>query len=974
MDPDILPQDVLKQSQSQDECGAKKGQHGTPLGVQDQSNWKVDRSVMWQAYHVVEESGPDGISQQDLGRRLGHGKLEARTICRNLQRRGLVITILNDQGRQRVTNFVAKKFENISSSSNQFQQEKKKNDELIADNESKIKIRKDVEDKTNTEKRKRKVSIKREEEEEGRKKKKRKVLDEPDAVQEKEEIEPEKEKTEVKPDPSESNSCDTSIFMSIKSDFQLDEPNKTPQKRKPDKEAQSTYRQLRRANTIIEAVRQYKVIDDPTKLYKMIQENELKEGYQAKMDKKSLLRILSKLGKDGQIKNITVQLQLDEKTKCLHFVCEPGIDETNTVIQSAIEQAKMKFNSSRISPEPSLFGDDDRESREVTPASECGSPMVTPKKLQGKSSRRYGLQPKFVRMRELHILLFYLSRNYTGDARLDQTEILNKLKEEGRFEEGDLKELDSVTLYTKEVGWKMFIPPLREHTGWGEGWCLMCDILLRLPLSIFVKLVHVTMDVPGLNEYLAHPVKRHMLIRSLPNPIFSKLVYQRKYIFTIHEVATRLAYIGAIQFGPQKLKEKDQVFIYVNQHSSILDTTSSLSGYHQVEEGKEYTRKVYTMTSLVEVEHYWYDLWEICINTPLGESSSLSGQEITLEVMDRKPEMIAALSARQAQEAPQLDKGDIPGDGLGAGGLDSSIFAHLKRNWIWNSGTRRGERQDKITRPPFSIALLQDDRESSADLDSELLFKTVKVTTELNRAKDNRKRKGTDEPHKKDLFPKEITRRPTKYVRVLGKRKTNVERKPYYDEKDKAALRLMRKLRVDWSTREDSFLLLCRVVGNYLCANQRSQMVQYTSVRDLLHSYFKESCNKTSRACQRRMNYMMKNGTTADNVALFLADVEQDEEFTARFPRKPIAGETRAETETRIEAEFEQMVHMLIKKNRESPVDGAKLVLPDSREKILAKFSIMHPSDTANARIGFKEPEEVSDVHLSVVNALITSR
>ena len=27
--------------------------------------------------------------------------------------------------------------------------------------------------------------------------------------------------------------------------------------------------------------------------------------------------------------------------------------------------------------------------------------------------------------------------------------------------------------------------------------------------------------------------------------------------------------------------------------------------------------------------------------------------------------------------------------------------------------------------------------------------------------------------------------------------------------------------------------------------------------------------------CLIRMNYMMKNGTTADNVALFLADVEQ---------------------------------------------------------------------------------------------------
>ena len=31
-----------------------------------------------------------------------------------------------------------------------------------------------------------------------------------------------------------------------------------------------------------------------------------------------------------------------------------------------------------------------------------------------------------------------------------------------------------------------------------------------------------------------------------------------------------------------------------------------------------------------------------------------------------------------AEDAPNYDDGSIPGDGLGAAGLDSSIFAHLK--------------------------------------------------------------------------------------------------------------------------------------------------------------------------------------------------------------------------------------------------------------------------------------------------------
>ncbi len=135
-------------------------------------------------------------------------------------------------------------------------------------------------------------------------------------------------------------------------------------------------------------------------------------------------------------------------------------------------------------------------------------------------------------------------------------------------------------------------------------------------------------------------------------------------------------------------------------------------------------------------------------------------------------------------------------------------------------------------------------------------------------------------------------------MRRIAQSRRKQERKPYYDDKDKEALKLMRKLRVDWSDQEDSFLLICKVqliyekhfvlaalrnslllqvAGAYLCRNMRPQMVQFTLVRDLLHAHFPESHNKTSRACQRRLHYMMKNKTTADNVTLFLADIERDQ-------------------------------------------------------------------------------------------------
>jgi hypothetical protein len=43
------------------------------------------------------------------------------------------------------------------------------------------------------------------------------------------------------------------------------------------------------------------------------------------------------------------------------------------------------------------------------------------------------------------------------------------------------------------------------------------------------------------------------------------------------------------------------------------------------------------------------------------------------------------------------------------------------------------------------------------------------------------------------------------------------------------------------------------------------------------------SHNKTSRACQRRILYMMKNPATAHSVALHLEDVRQDPEIVKQF-------------------------------------------------------------------------------------------
>ena len=159
------------------------------------------------------------------------------------------------------------------------------------------------------------------------------------------------------------------------------------------------------------------------------------------------------------------EILLTTLKKVLHFVCEPGIDESNTVIQSAIEQAKMKFNiqsrpqdaagASRPKDEEFLTESVSESLAEMSELEEtaaaetsAGATSATGSSSQrlgrryGRSEKylnsvknicvpRYGLQPKFVKMRELHLLMFYLIYGYSGEADLDQADTVAEMKRTG---------------------------------------------------------------------------------------------------------------------------------------------------------------------------------------------------------------------------------------------------------------------------------------------------------------------------------------------------------------------------------------------------------------------------------------------------------------------------------------------------------------------------------------------------------------
>lgn len=287
---------------------------------------------------------------------------------------------------------------------------------------------------------------------------------------------------------------------------------------------------LRRANMIIEAVKEHQVIDDTMKLLRMIYKEEKKEGYHKKIDKKSLLRLLLKLAADNLVKTIKLTMSANGREKTMTFICDPKIDINHTVIKSAIEQAKSKFCelashkakmiakkmkmlTTKSKRSKSVESKDSKERDVSKPAKESKDTLSL--KYDPKAGKRYGLSPKCIRLQTMHILLFYLVYDHPGTPKLSQEEQLQILRFSG-FQIDDSLAQEFSTIYNTEVNWKMFLPPLPKHNGWPDGWALMCDVLLAIPLSIFVKVHNVAFDMPELYHYLNHPIRKHYLVKNLP--------------------------------------------------------------------------------------------------------------------------------------------------------------------------------------------------------------------------------------------------------------------------------------------------------------------------------------------------------------------------------------------------------------------------------------------------------------------------
>ncbi|KAJ8364078.1 hypothetical protein SKAU_G00129090 [Synaphobranchus kaupii] len=1058
-----------------------------------------ERDILMQAYEMIISSGTKGMSQSALRERMNVGKLEGRMICRLMERNNMIKGFMEDEGRQRTTKYISKMYVEQSDLNRQFVKEKTRSEQLrtgetVDVSEVAAEMSPPAED----------VSLAMEPPSKGSSsikaaKNSKKPLQDKSfkqtplkptklvvPIQQSTPIKtltPTRVRGSMTKEVVENlNQCDLSVdstwsqsahfsshinssgptdneaFVTIEEVVSLKEPQPVQSGKDP-KRAQKprqTYRLMKRKNLIIETIRSVKLIDNLYSLQRMIMDEEKQDGVSTKCCKKSIMRLLRSLSREGMLKLYCTTIIQDGISKKVEFVVHPSITPDDPLVKSAIEQIRFRISSSysahRVKVQAGVEAENNanKQGDGTRDKAKTHSPpntlmRSTNEKMGVKTlkdfrptivpglGRSLGFKPKMPRLRLVHSFLWYLIYGHSmrrappdvssaeeeeaeprhgesasqsaefessnQDLYSEKTSKTNdkasapnlRLPETEGDEDRAVRETgnDQRKVYVDELSWRRYIPPTPLHIEFSYGWALASDILLSLPLSLFVQVIQVSYRVDGLDTFLDDPVKQHYLIRFLPGKIKKQLLSRRKYIFSFHESLERLCYMGLLQFGPiEKFQDKDQVFVCLKKKATIVDTTTCEPHYNMALSSRPFEHRSYIFDTLQDVENYWFDLQCVCLNTPLGvirgprkkgpANVAKEGEAAPSEAVEqeRPDEKYSRVAYTLKGSAKVLDDGVLPGDGKGAGGLDSCFFSHLKRNWLWTTyllsqpkkpdgsfdSSRTLRLNNLLSKRPLPLSKPSANKmKSSADLRLPVMEEDVQIVVESSE-RNSRVVGGKKQKRKRHKSAKQAKKK----QKVVNPPKKRL-RLPFHDEADLTALKRMTRQRVAWTLQEDSFLMLCRVACHFLNRKIKKPFVPWQVVRNLLHTQFEESLDKTSLSVGRRSRYIMKNPQTFLNYKICLAEVYQDKSIVEEFQNRC----NNYEDSEVCASEFKEFVAALRQKFSTDSGD-CSFEIPNTTEELFKRFKVYAIGEDS----GENKKDHLArneDIHSLVLNNVIQS-
>ncbi|XP_064632397.1 general transcription factor 3C polypeptide 1-like isoform X2 [Lineus longissimus] len=890
-----------------------------------------DEPILNQAYRFVERLGPQGCEIEQLAKAFGVGPLDARLMMSNLLSRGVVSRFLAERGRQRIQRFVA------------FVHEKDCN------------YHKDIE-KHKTTVQKMIKSVKDEEET---------INDEDLTV------------TDVDVIPTGAGG-DVVLDVTAKTEYSITEgcertmldymEKKQTSLRQPSGKGVVTSRKIHRMKLFLDTVEEQGVTDK-IHLQKIIYESELKDGSTSRMCRKTLTRMVKNLAAEGQIKVIKTLVTVGNKEQKMEFVCLKSVSPNDQRITDAIHRAKKKLLQQRDSIKAEVKRESgDEACTNVDDSLPSGSKKAQPKiKMIYKqdASRAYGLVPRMRRQEILHKYLFYLTRSYNGtipggftayEAFMDQTQREHKVEPE---------------VYCSELDWRRFLPPIPVHHGYGKGWFYLSDALTVLPLQLLCQLVNFPYIIEELKEYLADPIKRYYPMCCLPPTLFAQLTYKRKYVFVIFdELIKRLCYQGLLTIGPQNVYAKEKCFAYIHFNATLYDTLSSEPGYMCVSD-KEYPEKVYQFRTNSDIAAYWADLEYIAVNTSLVRSSRGAEEQFNYRTLHLTKRLQDSLVRKKPNEI--VDNGFLPGDRRGAAGLDTIFFNHRAQNWSWPylkipfprkvPGVKTSVLVKKLREKSKAIQI---SKKTVSDADKDGGQMSV-IQTKLTKEKAASRRGGKGIKRKAKTAPgEEVPRKVRRQMPIIAQKEKKRCTSGRLKEGDKEAMSMMTRERVIWSPQEDSLLLLMKVANIFL-GRYASSLLSWKHQRDILHETFPEvSKDKSSAACQRRLNFLVKNYDSRVTVDTYAKQALLDKSLLKEFKQGKVYVATNVKENIVV---FKRLLDTLKEKILSGFMAHAKL--PDSLKELHETYEIIVGDETFVKKSQHKDITCVNDIYESTLHNVI---
>lgn len=193
-------------------------------------------------------------------------------------------------------------------------------------------------------------------------------------------------------------------------------------------EVHETYRLLKRKNMILETVCSNKIIEGFYSLQKLLTDEEKKDGVSTKVCKKSVVRLIKTLSREGLLKLYRTIVIQDGVQKKVEFVVHPSVTPDDPLVKSAIQQIRMRMSSSastpRVEPQKEKVKPAVQEVKQNKPPASSRASQSSIKKVSEKMGvktlksfrpvlvpgfgRSMGFQPKMPRLRIVHSFLWYL--------------------------------------------------------------------------------------------------------------------------------------------------------------------------------------------------------------------------------------------------------------------------------------------------------------------------------------------------------------------------------------------------------------------------------------------------------------------------------------------------------------------------------------------------------------------------------------